>query len=325
MQTLELTDEQRLYLQYILAYFQAHARWPGHRWLEKAFSGENQDVDIAAIVQDLPTGLTSSVEFSSPLSKATLTIPAIYYLQKNAPELRTFLQVVKLCVNIYMHSVGDERQMSSGTVLQIYPTWFKPAIHKVGLLLQAEDTLWRSFALDDERWSCKLSRNVCRFRESETIEDYLEKRDPPAKATRLAASASSSKTGVDITAQYVQLHPDIHAKCWRSYVDADYDTAILNATKTIEVAVRKKTKLPNHMVGADLMAQAFRGDKPLLLYSEVKAEQEGMMSLLRGLIQVYKNPQSHRFVGVQNKSECLGILLMCSNLLHVIDNTTCVL
>ena len=61
--------------------------------------------------------------------------------------------------------------------------------------------------------------------------------------------------------------------------------------------------------------------KPLLLYSTSDAEQEGMMSLLRGIIQVFKNPHSHRFVGVQNKSECLGVLLMCSNLLYVVDNT----
>lgn len=46
------------------------------------------------------------------------------------------------------------------------------------------------------------------------------------------------------------------------------------------------------------------------------------MSLLRGIIQVFKNPQSHRFVGVQSKSECLGVLLICSNLLYVVDNAT---
>jgi hypothetical protein len=43
------------------------------------------------------------------------------------------------------------------------------------------------------------------------------------------------------------------------------------------------------------------------------------MSLLRGIIQVYKNPQSHRFVGMQDASECLGVLLMCGSLLSIID------
>jgi hypothetical protein len=42
--------------------------------------------------------------------------------------------------------------------------------------------------------------------------------------------------------------------------------------------------------------------------------------LLRGIILVYKNPQSHRHIGMQNKSECLGVLLICSNLLSIIDN-----
>lgn len=319
MQKIELTDEQRLYLQRIFDYFHNNARWPTHRFLAKAFLEMNPDMDMEEIAQSLPEGLTSPVDLS-PFGKATLTVPAIYHLQKNASELGAFLQVLKLCVNIYLHSVGDERQISSGTVLQMYPTWFKPAIYKVGLLLEGETALWTSFALDDERWSCKLGRNVRRFRDIETIEEYLERRDPPARATSTSTPVNPSARGVDITAQYVQLHPDIHAKCWRSYIDEDYDAAILNATKALEVAVRKKSKLPDHVVGADLMAQAFNPNKPILEYKTIKAEQEGMMSLLRGIIQVYKNPQSHRFVGMQNKSECLGILLLCSNLLHTIDS-----
>src|SRR5947209_11059671 len=99
-----------------------------------------------------------------------------------------------------------------------------------------------------------------------------------------------------------------------------YDDAILNATRAVEVAVRTKAKLPQNCIGVDVINTAFSVKKPLLLYSTSDAEQEGMMSLLRGIIQVFKNPHSHRFVGVQNKSECLGVLLMCSNLLYVADN-----
>jgi hypothetical protein len=45
-----------------------------------------------------------------------------------------------------------------------------------------------------------------------------------------------------------------------------------------------------------------------------------MISLLRGIIQVFKNSQSHRFAGVQSKADCLAVLLMCSNLLYIVDN-----
>jgi len=317
MQEIELTGEQRLYLQRIFGYLRQNNKWPTHDYLDKIWFMSDAHLDIEEIVQSLPPGLTSSVDLSSSFSKATLTVPAIYLLQANASELDAFLTVIKLCVKTYINLDAENRQMSS-TVLQDYPIW-KPGINLIGLLLQEEPGIWSSFETGDSHWSCKLIRQVRRFRDIETIEDYLEKRDLPAKTASAPVTTNNAAAGINITAQYVQLHPDIHAKCWRSYIDEDYDTAILNATKAIEVAVRKKSNLPDHIVGADLIVQAFRGDKPVLAYSTIKAEQEGMMSLLRGIIQVYKNPQSHRFVGIQNKSECLGILLICSNLLYTID------
>jgi uncharacterized protein (TIGR02391 family) len=108
-------------------------------------------------------------------------------------------------------------------------------------------------------------------------------------------------------------------KCWGLYTQGSYDNAILAATRAVEVAVRRKARLPDDLVGVNLITQAFKPDNPILVYSDLRAEQEGMMALLRGMILVYKNPQSHRHVEVQNQSECLAILLMCSNLLYTID------
>ena len=118
-----------------------------------------------------------------------------------------------------------------------------------------------------------------------------------------------------------EIHPTIYAKCWHLYTNRKYDDALLNATKALEVTVRTKARLPLSLVGADLISKAFSPVQPILRYSEVRAEQESMMSLLRGIIQVFKNSYSHRFVGVQNKSECLAVLLMCSNLLYVVDKS----
>ena len=119
----------------------------------------------------------------------------------------------------------------------------------------------------------------------------------------------------------LQLHPDIRSKCWDLYSTEKFDEAIFNATKALEVAVRTKARLPDKCTGVDVMNTAFSPKKPLLRYSSIDFEQEGMMFYLRGIIQVFRNFHGHRFVGVQNKSECLGVLLMCSNLLYVVDNT----
>ncbi len=56
------------------------------------------------------------------------------------------------------------------------------------------------------------------------------------------------------------------------------------------------------------MGQASGSDNPKLLYSAVKSEQEGIKSLLCGIIGVYKNPQSHRFVGIEDKYELFEAL-----------------
>ncbi len=54
--------------------------------------------------------------------------------------------------------------------------------------------------------------------------------------------------------------------------------------KLLEVAIRTKARLSDDIVGAALVNRAFKPDKPILRYSNIEAEQEGMMSLLRGMI-----------------------------------------
>jgi uncharacterized protein (TIGR02391 family) len=194
--------------------------------------------------------------------------------------------------------------------------------HKVGLLLQVEPWIFSFFSTGGEgSWQCTLSREIRRYRDVKTIEEYLEKRDMLKGGAR--SPVNEPQHSIVVSEMWnLEIHPEIYAKCWHLYTARKYDEAILNATKALEVAIRTKARLSDDIVGAALVNRAFKPDKPRLHYSNIEAEQEGMMSLLRGMIQIFKNPQSHRFVGIQNKSECLGVLLMCSNLLYVVDNTT---
>ena len=155
-----------------------------------------------------------------------------------------------------------------------------------------------------------------------TIEEYLEKVEALKKEGKSVGLISEPTRYSIVVSEMgnLEIHPTIYAKCWDLYTNRRYDDAIVNATKALEVAIRTKARLSDDIVGAALVNRAFKPDKPILRYNNIEAEQEGMMSLLRGIIQVFKNPQSHRFVGVQSKSECLGVLLTCSNLLYVIEN-----
>jgi uncharacterized protein (TIGR02391 family) len=321
LEDMELTEEQRLYLQRIFDFLREQNRWPTYRALDQWFTSYHVHLDIEEIWKSLPPGLTNVMDLNQPESRATLTVPAIYLLENNHDALTAFLEIVKLGVNTYLHSPDGKLEISSKSILQKDPLSWDIAVRQAGALLSVEPNIWLSFTGPDlsGHWQCTLAREVRRFRGIVTIEEYLEKRDLPRQIVNPSSIVSTPDTSIPLPAQFVRLHPDIHTKCWSSYTRGDYDNAIFNATKAIEVAVRSKARLPDDLVGASLIAQAFRTDSPILTYSTVKAEQEGMMALLRGMILVYKNPQSHRHVGVQNKSECLGILLVCSSLLYIID------
>jgi uncharacterized protein (TIGR02391 family) len=323
MESSNLTDEQRLYLQAIFDYFREYGKWPSHTYLERQFIHTHPDLDIEEIAQSLPGGLTSPVELWNADSKATLTVPAIYQCWGSVQELNTFVCVIEICVETYFNSGGEMQSLSSADLARNNPTWRDIAIRKVGLLLLGETSTWSTFAGPDNEggWSCVIAKGIRRFRGVKTIEQYLEKRNIPTKVTSQPI-IPDIEVPIVVPANDIQLHPDILSRCWDLYITQKYDDAILNATKAVEVAVRTKANLPQNCVGVDVINTAFSPKKPLLLYSKVDAEQEGIMSLLRGIIQVFKNPQSHRFVGVQSKSECLGVLLMCSNLLYVVDNAS---
>lgn len=323
METINLTEDQRLYLQAIFDYFREQGKWPTLKYLEGIFLRTHPDLDIEEIAQSLPDGLSSHVEFWNPESKVILTIPAIYQCWGLVQELNTFLGVLEMCVGLYFNSGGESPTLSSADLARDNPTWRENAIRKVGLLLLSEPHIFSSAAGPDSEgsWSLTIAKSIRRFRGVKTIEQYLEKRNLPRKVMSQPVAPLIEEQVVEPTAtDDLQPHPDILSKSWDLYLAEKYDEAILNATKALEVAIRIKANLPQSVVGVNVINMAFNLKTPLLLYSKVDAEQEGMMSLLRGIMQVFKNPQSHRFVGVQSKSECLGVLLMCSNLLYVVDN-----
>ena len=322
MQPINLTDDQRFYLQTVFDYFRQHGKWPTFKHLDRQFTLAYADLDIEETVQGLPKELAQPVNFYAQDSEAALTVPGIYQVWDSIQELSVFVHVIELCVDVYLRSENEKPSMSSDDLKRDYPTWRELDIRKVGTLLRGEPGIWSVFygPGEDGSWRGEIVRDVRRFRDVKTIEQYLEKRDILMKVPSQPATPTSKGSVIPFTNE-LQLYPDIRSKCWDLYTAGKYDDAILNATKAVEVAVRSKAKLPQSSVGVDVINAAFSVKKPLLRYSKIDAEQEGMMSLLRGIIQVFKNPQSHRFVEVQDKSECLSVLLMCSNLLYVVDNT----
>jgi uncharacterized protein (TIGR02391 family) len=327
MESAIVNEHQRLYLQIIFDYFNEHGTWPRYRYVERTLLHSYPDLDVDELVKSFPPGLTKSFNdymFDVPdyaNEDTFLTVPTIYLCQGSEEVLKDFVRVIRFCVERYDSSEKEKRQITSNDLI-ILLDMSELSARKVGLLLQVEPWIFSSFSTGDEgNWQCTLSRGIRLYRDVKTIEEYLEKRNMLRGGAASLASEPAQHSIVVSEMWNLEIHPDIYAKCWRLYTTRKYDDATLNATKAVEVAVRTKAKLPQNCVGVDVINTAFSVKKPLLLYSTSDAEQEGMMSLLRGIIQIFKNPHSHRFVGFQNKSDCLGVLLMCSNLLYVVDNT----
>jgi len=124
-----------------------------------------------------------------------------------------------------------------------------------------------------------------------------------------------------------QLHPLIASKVYPAFLRGEYDTAVFQAFREVEVAVRAAGGFPDDMVGVNLMREAFKPVKnnnppgPLTDTTLPFAEQEGMASLFAGAVLLYKNPQSHRNVPTE-AADAAEVIGFASHLLRTVDRLT---
>lgn len=117
------------------------------------------------------------------------------------------------------------------------------------------------------------------------------------------------------------LHPSIQEDVWALYHRGKYDTAVFEAMKAVEVAVREASKLPAKEIGTNLMRQAFDPQEgPLTDKAAEKAEREARSALFAGAIGSYKNPHSHRYVALDDPDEAAEIIMLANHLLRIVDS-----
>ncbi len=142
--------------------------------------------------------------------------------------------------------------------------------------------------------------------------------------TRLGRAASTTKA----FAQWVEerelpgymLTEQFRSNALPLFRQGRFDTAVFEAFKSLEVAIREAAGLGHDLVGVNLAHKAFNPDGgPLSDPTAEKGERVALMNMMSGALGSYKNPHSHRRVEIGAR-EAREMLLLASHLLGIVED-----
>jgi len=115
------------------------------------------------------------------------------------------------------------------------------------------------------------------------------------------------------------LHPAIVQACWSAFLRGDYDTAVFQGFKELEVAIREMGKFKAEDYGVDLARKAFHESTgPLTDQAVPLSERQALSHLVAGALGSYKNPHSHRKLKL-GADEAVEMIILASHLLKIVD------
>ena len=117
-----------------------------------------------------------------------------------------------------------------------------------------------------------------------------------------------------------ELHPMIPQNVWLSFSHGAYGSAVFEAFKQVEIAVREAGNYSESDHGVPLMREAFHKDKGNLTdTNQPPAEQTAIEHLFVGAIGYCRNPLGHREVNLSTE-EAVEMIFLASYLLRIVDS-----
>ena len=114
------------------------------------------------------------------------------------------------------------------------------------------------------------------------------------------------------------LHPKIAQEAGAALARDEYETAVFQALREVEINVRKAGGHRNADIGTVLMRKAFGPKGTLSDKQALEAEEENLAHLFAGTIGFHKNPTSHRKVSM-TRTKATRIMVIASHLLSIVE------
>lgn len=115
------------------------------------------------------------------------------------------------------------------------------------------------------------------------------------------------------------LHPTVLKCCWSAFMRGEYDTAVFQAFRELEVFIRSAGEFSADDIGVPLAQKAFsEKGGPLADMAAPSGERVALLNMMAGALGSYKNPHSHRRVQLRAE-EASEMIVVASHLMKIVQ------